>query len=287
MPVLLATAALIGCGETEQDRERRAFDRYKRQVESACRATLAKISERGAPADLQALQRLAPQAILDAQELVRSIRDVDVPKGSERRVEPFLADLAAAGEDLNRMEAGVVGAPAEQIEDVTGAFHVSLVDVDFSGREAGIRCIGPGEIKAYDDAAEGPLFVERLLRFQRFARRKLAGVPLIPASTSTASVRPLYETVQEVRGRYGLLDVPSYAEKPAEAYGDVLFDLEQAYYVVLYKRGQGGTPSATKLRRKIARLAGREPRALRALIRALRTGLPSPDDPTAEGATPS
>jgi hypothetical protein len=66
-----------------------------------------------------------------------------------------------------------------------------------------------------------------------------------------------------------------------------LFDLEQAYYLVLYKRGQGGTPSATKLWRKIARLAGREPRALRVLIRALRTGLPSPDDPTAEGATPS
>ena len=295
MPLLLTAVALSGCGESEQDRERRAFDAYKRKVETACRATIATIAERGAPANLQDLQRLAPQAILDAQELVRAIRDVDVPKGSARRVEPFLADVAAAGQDLNRMEGEIVGAPTDAVADAAGAFHVALVDVDYSGREAGIRCVGARHIAAYDTAFEGPVYVDKLARFQIAARRRLDRFSFAGADTRVelaATYERLYETVQQLRGRYDTLalDAPPYADKPADKYGDLLYDLEQACLRIAEELDDGQQPSpayGAKVERRIKPLVRREPRVLRRLIKALRRGLPAPPDPTGEGPQPA
>jgi hypothetical protein len=172
----VAMAAGAGCGgDDRKDRERAAFGRYKTKVEAACKEVVRRIRDRGAPAQITDLLALGEPALDDIHRFAAVVEGLRVPHGAARRLGAFREDLRVLDGHVRELQPHLDQAVTTQL--VAGAVEGLVYDVsnvEFSAKEAGLRCVAARDREGLETAAGGPVFLAWLDGFDRFAARRLA-----------------------------------------------------------------------------------------------------------------
>jgi hypothetical protein len=285
-------AAACG-GDDRKQRERAAFGRYKTKVEAACKEAVRRIRDRGAPAEITDLPRLGKPGLDDIHRFANEVERLRVPPGAARRLGAFREDLQAL-DRLVQEQRGVLdrAVPADVVADEVSGLVYDVANLEFSAKEAGLRCIAARDREGLETALLGPVFLAWLHWFEGFAARRLAPFEH-RVSGSPAELRRVLigegRTLLKLENRLDTVGSPGYVRDEAADFDIALSDYRDV--IVEYADRLRGRAAVTEAfaRRFNYRLARRRAVLLRSearLRRALERRLPRPAGPSAE-AVPS
>ena len=231
---LLALAMLAGCagvGEPSAADRRAALDRWRDGADAACRKGNASIAERGWPASLVDLDRLTVRAIVDIREASAAIRRMPAPRGSERRVAPFVQRLKQLEPLMDRLSSTTEDFEAGSLEAFAPRLQSGLAAVEDEAGRLGLRhCAANDEHVWVPDAIRAPVFAQQLAILDRKLASRVEAIDE-PASTAAAAARKLDRLSDLIEGfdrALSRLKPPSWAATEASRYIDALRDLGAA-----------------------------------------------------------
>jgi hypothetical protein len=274
---LALLVGLAGCGGSDAPTaadKRAALDRWTAQADAACRKSNEAIAKRGWPANLIDLDRLTVRAIEEVRTASDTIQELPAPKGSERRVKPFVDSLEGLEPVMEELSSRTEKFKPERLNDVLPAVQSALADTEEQSKKLGLRdCAANDEHVWVPDAVRAPVFAQQLANLTRQITRRANALSDRVSSQSEAARKldRLSEIVEDADTRINTFKPPQWASREAGRYVRALRNLGGALDegAALLSKPNVSLGAVTRSEREFVRAAKTETRRARQLLRAV------------------
>ena len=280
LALLAAVVALAGCGggggadaPTAADK-RAALDRWLAQADAACREGNEAIAKRGWPANLIDLDRLTVRAIAEVREASTAIQELPAPKGSERRIKPFVASLKGLEPVMDDLSSRTEKFKPARLNDVLPTVQSALADTEQQSKKLGLReCAANNEHTWVPDAVRAPVFAQQLANLTRQITRRANALsdPVTSQREAARKLDRLSEIVEDADTRINTFKPPQWAAEEADRYITALRALGGTLDkgAALLSSPNPSLEALTRNERDFQRAARLEVRRSRQLLRAV------------------